>query len=120
MYKLLLLTILLGSAHMAHSQQMGFASSIAVNMLSDSSTKLSMQLFPMPATTKITVSYNVNNVYFANVYSLVGRKLKEYSIPAANGNSFTIPTDALQDGIYLIELLDAQHHSLGLSRFIKQ
>jgi hypothetical protein len=81
--------------------------------------RIGFDMYPLPATQTLNIYHNDPRVTSATVYNLLGRKLQDYNTPYKT-SGFSIPVADLMDGIYLVELKDAQGIQLGIQRFSKQ
>jgi hypothetical protein len=89
----------------------GYPSNIA------KTNKLNLTLYPQPATTNLTVMHHSNEITKAVIYSVIGSKVVEYKTPL-NSNGFVIPVNQLNNGYYIMDLLDANNKSLAKKKFV--
>jgi hypothetical protein len=81
--------------------------------------RIGFDMYPLPATQSLNIYHNDPRVAHATVYNLLGRKMQDYNTPSKS-SGFSVPVSTLTDGIYLIELKDANGVQLGIQRFSKQ
>jgi hypothetical protein len=87
------------------------ATSIAENQ-----TATEIALFPNPALSEITLTLNTENTSVITVYDLQGRTIIHREIV---GSSVKLDIGDLDNGIYLLEVSDSQHHPPLRKKFIK-
>jgi len=80
--------------------------------------KINLEMYPMPAVTRLNVVHNNPKVARAYVFNMVGKKVAEYFTPA-NASGFSIPVTELSSGMYIIDVRDANNFSLATQRFSK-
>ena len=82
-----------------------------------------LDVFPNPADQTIWITFDVeqeSNMRW-RIMDASGRLVSEKSILTTSGkNQFELPIDKLDQGSYLIEVVDNDGSSLGIQRFVKQ
>ncbi len=90
-----------------------FPSSIATKPL-----KISIDMYPQPASNILNIVHNSSKVSRAVVFNVLGKKMEEYNTPFG-AIGFSIPVNQLPNGMYIIDVRDAQNNSLSTQRFYK-
>ena len=80
--------------------------------------RIDLDLYPIPATDKLNVVHNNSKVSKAVVFNVLGKKIQEFITPA-NTNGFSINTSNFDDGLYIIDVRDANNNSMATKRFTK-
>jgi Secretion system C-terminal sorting domain len=80
--------------------------------------KISVDMYPLPAANRLNVVHNNSKVSKAVVFNLLGKKIGEYITPA-NTNGFSIMVNDYADGMYILDIRDANDNSLATQRFSK-
>jgi len=79
--------------------------------------KISLQLFPNPATDQISISGNTYlNIHSIDVFNITGQKMSTRVFASPNGNP-TVMVNELNPGIYIVRIVtDKREYT---TRFIK-
>jgi tetratricopeptide (TPR) repeat protein len=88
------------------------------NSIDELTTKNKISIFPNPATTKLTVNSEtaIKEIY---IYDLLGKLVKQMNVENTNTKSNEIAIDELNQGIYIIQVIDVFDAKLS-SKFIKE
>jgi hypothetical protein len=81
-------------------------------------SRIDLSLYPMPATDVLNVVHNNSKVAKAVVFNVLGKKIQEFITPV-NANGFSINTSNFVDGLYIIDVRDANNNSMATKRFTK-
>jgi hypothetical protein len=76
-----------------------------------------MLLYPNPAEDKITLMVDNSSAYELLLTDLTGKVLSKEVV---TGNEFTVHTQSLNSGIYLVNLKDLSNQKGFTKRFIKK
>lgn len=84
---------------------------------SSGSKEYDLTIYPNPATDFINFDNTKSEIERVVIYSLVGRKVKEYN---ANGGKNTYDVSELANGMYLIQLIDKTNKIVKTQRVNKR
>jgi hypothetical protein len=88
------------------------------------SAATSLSLYPNPATTAVSLSYAPGKeaVVFIRLSTVTGQHLsfRTFSCTATTRLIPLPEVQALQPGVYVVELTDAQNRSIGSAQLVKQ
>lgn len=88
------------------------------NSVNELSTKNKISIYPNPATTKLTITYEtaIKEIY---IYDVLGKLVKQVNLENTNTKSNEIAIDELNKGVYIIQVVDVFNAKLS-SKFIKE
>lgn len=89
---------------------------VGVALGAQSNSKPDLSVFPNPVTEYISVQDKNDVVGFLSVYNLVGKKVKEFEF--VKGEQYNIAD--LPKGMYLVQILDRNKHSLTTQKIEKR
>ncbi len=80
----------------------------------------SVEVYPNPASNYINVKIINADAKSVTITNIIGKKIKKYTFDTNKTSLFTIPTDELTNGVYMLQFADEKGNSLGVKKLTKQ